>query len=121
MKLLRKLRSSMSMNVLGGLVFLMLLFGLIVSVIGNSCFVDAFKDEYATVTYHMGDSAVALINGNHINDYLAGRETEEYKETKQKLDITAQKMNVSLLYVIAVDQSDYASFVSVFNSGICLP
>lgn len=116
MKLLRKLRSSMSMNVLGGLVFLMLLFGLIVSVIGNSCFVDAFKDEYATVTYHMGDSAVALINGNHISDYLAGREPEEYKDTKRKLDICAQKMNVSLLYVIAVDQSDYGSFVSVFNS-----
>lgn len=116
MKLLRKLRSSMSLNVLGGLVFLMLLFGLIVSIIGNSCFVNAFKDEYATVTYHMADSAASLINGNHINDYLAGREEEEYTQTKRRLDISTQKMNVSLLYVIAVDTSDYGSFVSVFNS-----
>ena len=116
MKLLRKLRSSMSMNVLGGLVFLMLLFGLIVSIIGNSCFVNAFKDEYATVTYHMADSAASFINGNHIDDYLAGREEEEYTQTKRRLDISTQKMNVSLLYVIAVDTSDYGSFVSVFNS-----
>lgn len=116
MKLLRKLRSSMSLNVLGGLVFLMLLFGLIVSIIGNSCFVNAFKDEYATVTYHMADSAASFINGNHINDYLAGREEEEYTQTKRRLDISTQKMNVSLLYVIAVDTSDYGSFVSVFNS-----
>ena len=116
MKLLRKLRSSMSLNVLGGLVFLMLLFGLIVSIIGNSCFVNAFKDEYATVTYHMADSAASFINGNHINDYLAGREEEEYTQAKRRLDISTQKMNVSLLYVIAVDTSDYGSFVSVFNS-----
>ena len=116
MKLLRKLRSSMSLNVLGGLVFLMLLFGLIVSIIGNSCFVNAFKDEYATVTYHMADSAASFVNGNHINDYLAGREEEEYTQTKRRLDISTQKMNVSLLYVIAVDTSDYGSFVSVFNS-----
>lgn len=116
MKLLRKLRSSMSLNVLGGLVFLMLLFGLIVSIIGNSCFVNAFKDEYATVTYHMADSAASFINGNHIKDYLAGREEEEYTQTKRRLDISTQKMNVSLLYVIAVDTSDYGSFVSVFNS-----
>ena len=116
MKLLRKLRSSMSLNVLGGLVFLMLLFGLIVSIIGNSCFVNAFKDEYATVTYHMADSAASFINGNHINDYLAGREEEEDTHTQRRLDISTQKMNVSLLYVIAVDTSDYGSFVSVFNS-----
>ena len=106
----------MSLNVIGGLVGLMLLFGFIVCVIGNSCLVNAFKDEYSTVTYHMADAAAVFVNGGSIDEYLAGRETEEYAVTKRQLDLACLKLNVSLLYVIKVDTSDYGRFESVFNS-----
>ena len=55
------------MNVIGGLVALMLLFGLIVCIIGNSCFVNAFKNEYSSVTYHMADAAAGMVNGDNID------------------------------------------------------
>lgn len=116
MKIKTKLRSSMSMNVIGGLVGLLLLFGLIVCIIGNSCIVSAFKNEYSTVTYHMADSVACFVNGNDIDAYLNGKEQDEYKVTKRQLDIASQKLNVSLIYVIKVDESDYGRFVSVFNS-----
>lgn len=106
----------MSMNVIGGLILLVLLFGLIVCIIGYRSFVDAFMNEYSSVTYHMADSAAAFVNGDHIDDYLAGEETDEYALTKHQLDVHCTKLNVSLVYVIKVDTSDYGSFVSVFNS-----
>ena len=106
----------MSVNVIGVLVGLMLLFGLIICIIGNRCFVDAFKTEYSTVTYHMADASATFVKGDHIDDYLSGREMDEYAVTKRQLDSCCQKLNVSLVYVIKVDTSDYGSFVSVFNS-----
>lgn len=115
MKLLKRLRSSMSINVIGGLIGMILLFGLIVCIIGNSCLISAFKNEYSTVTYHMADSAAVFVKGDHINDYLAGREMDEYAVSKRQLNLTSVKLNVSLIYVIKVDTSDYGRFVSVFN------
>lgn len=115
MKLFQKIRSNMSMNVIGGLVALLLLFGSLVCAIGNSCIVSAFKNEYATVTHHMADAAAVLVNGDHIDAYLAGDEQEEYAVSKRRLDVMCRKLNVSLIYVIKVDRSDYGRFVSIFN------
>ena len=116
MKKLDAIRSNMAMNVIGGLITLMLVFGVIVCVIGNSSIVSAFKQEYSTVTFHMADAVTVAVNGDHIEQYLAGEEQEEYAVTKRRLDSLSRKLNVSLIYVIQVDQSDYGSFVSVFNS-----
>ncbi len=116
MRIFEKLRSNMAFNVIGGLLFLVLMFGLIVSIIGNRSFVSAFKKEYSTVTYHMADSAAAFVKGDYIEDYLAGGETEEYAHTKSRLNVLCTKLNVSLIYVIKVDTSDYGRFVSVFNA-----
>ncbi len=114
--LIRKVRSSMSMNVIGGLVSLVSLFGLIVCIIGNRSFVSAFKNEYSSVTYHMAETAAIFVNGDHIDDYRAGGEMDEYASAKRHLDSACRRLNVSLIYVIKVDTSDYGSFVSVFNA-----
>ena len=106
----------MKADVIGGLVFLILVFAIVVCYLGYRGFTDAFKNEYSTVTYHMADSAAVEVNGNHIDQYLAGEEREEYTSTKKKLDTFCQKLNVSIIYVIKVDRSDYGRFESVFNS-----
>ena len=76
----------MKADVIGGLVFLILVFAIVVCYLGYRGFTDAFKNEYSTVTYHMADSAAVEVNGNHIDQYLAGEEREEYTSTKKKLD-----------------------------------
>ena len=112
----RTLRDSMAFNIIGAIVLLVILFGAIVSTIGYFGFTDAFKTEYATSTYHMADTATALINGDHLDAYLAGEAAEEYRETKENLDVYCERMNVSLVYVIKVDTGDYGRFVSIFNA-----
>ena len=111
----QKLRSGMAARIIGAIMLLLVVFGLVVSTIGFVSFTNAFKREYAESTYHMADTATALVNGDHLEAYLRGEETEEYLKTKENLDVYCHKMHVSLIYVILVDTSDYGRFVSVFN------
>jgi sigma-B regulation protein RsbU (phosphoserine phosphatase) len=79
-------------------------------------FTESLKQEHATTTWHMADTATALVNGDHLDAYLAGEEAEEYLDSREKLDDCCRRMFVSLIYVIQADRSDYGRFVSVFNS-----
>lgn len=115
MRKMDRARTSMAFNLIGAIVLLLVVFGLFVSVIGLVSFSDALKAEYAVSTYHMADTATTLINGDHLDAYLAGEETEEYLQTKQYLDAYCDRIFVSLIYLIQVDTSDYGRFVSIFN------
>ena len=117
MKPINKFRSSFAVNITVSMVILLLVFGLIVSVIGYISFTQSFKSEYADTTYHMADTATTLVNGDEIDSYLQnGGDSESYRQTERYLDSYCQKMDVTLIYVIKVDSSDYGSFTSVFNA-----
>ena len=113
---IKKLRSNMALNTTVAIVILLSIFGAIVCASGVLEFTKAFDRENSNTTYHMADTAASLVNGDHIEEYLAGEEEEEYNRTKRILDGYCRRMSVSLVYVIAVDQSDYGRFVSVFNA-----
>ena len=116
MKVFKKLFKNFEANIITFTVLLLLLFSILVSVIGYGSFTKAFELEYDVTTYHMGDTATALVDGDQIDDYLTnGPDDDSYKKTKNALDIYCLKMDVSLIYVIQVDTSDYNHFVSVFN------
>ena len=110
-----KLRTSMAANFIGGIVAALLVFGVIVGALGFASFTAAFQKEYAESTYHMADTAATLVNGDHLNAYLAGQLPEEYEQTKRYLDAYCKKISVTMIYVIQVDTSDYGRFVSIFN------
>lgn len=113
--ILGRLRSSMAVNIIGFIIALLCILGAVVSMLGLTSFTDAFLKEYSATTYHMADTATTPINGDHLDEYLAGEEQQEYRTTKRYLEAYCRRLNVSLIYVICVDQSDYSRFVSVFN------
>ena len=113
---IKKLSSSMAFTVTSSVVLLLAVFGIIVSASGIISFTNAFDEIHSDTTFHMAYSAASLVNGDHIDEYLEGGEVEEYNRTKRILDGFCRRMNVSLTYVIVVDQTDYGSFVSVFNA-----
>ena len=113
---IKKLSSSMAFTVTSSVVLLLAVFGIIVSASGIISFTNAFDEIHSDTTFHMAYSAASLVNGDHIDEYLERGEVEEYNRTKRILDGFCRRMNVSLTYVIVVDQTDYGSFVSVFNA-----
>ena len=115
MSKMNKLRSSMAVSIIGAIVLLLAVFSVIVSIIGLAGFTAALQREYNVTTYHIADTAATMINGDHVDEYLAGEETEEYRETREILDAYCRRIHVSLIYLIQVDTSDYGRFVSVFN------
>ena len=113
--IVRKIRSSMAANIIGAIVVLLFVFGAFVCTTGFINFTDSFKREYENSTYHMADTATTLVNGDHLDEYLRGEELEEYEQSKRYLYAYTNRIGVSIIYVIMVDQSDYGRFVSVFN------
>lgn len=110
-------RKNLAFNIISAIVLLLLVFSWIVSAIGYKSFTDAFKKEYTDTTANMAYTAALLVNGDHIDDYLAdGGQSEEYLQTKQRLDTYCKSMDVSIVYAIKVDTTDYGRFTSVFNS-----
>lgn len=105
----------MAFNIIGGIVLVITVFALVVGTIGFVSFTDSFKKEYATTTYHMADTATSLVNGDHLADYLAGLEKEEYQRTQRYLEAYCKRMAVSIVYVIMVEQNGFDYFFSVFN------
>ena len=105
----------MEANIIGAIVMLLVVFGIIVCTLGLVSFTNVFKEKTATTTYHMADTATALINGDDLDAYLAGGKTADYQITKQNLQEYCVRMHVSLIYLIKVDTSDYGRFVSIFN------
>ena len=112
----RRLRSSLSLNIIGAIVLLLILSSLITSAIGLASFTEAFKKEYSATTYHMAETAAMLVEGDHLDEYLLDEQKAEYLRSRKYLNNYCRRMNVSLVYVIMVDTSDYGRFVSVFNS-----
>ena len=110
------LRSSLNVNVIGAITVHMLIFGFVFLVIGNSICYNGIKREHGESTYRMANAASALVNGDYIELFLEGNNQLEYSRMKLDLDRCCKKTNVTLIYVIAVDTSDYGSFVSIVNS-----
>ena len=117
MKKYRELRKNLAFNVIGAIVIMLLVFSMIVSIIGYISFTNSYKKEYDDTTYHMTRAAVDFVDGTKIDYYLkTNGQSNDFKRTQRILDSYCIKMNVSLVYVIKVDTSDYGRFTSIFNS-----
>ena len=108
-------KKTLAATLTGVIIILLVIFSLVVSSIGSIGFANALKREYATSTFHMAQTAALLVNGDNIEKYLSEGTDEEYDTAAKNLNLYCEKMYVSLIYVIAVDKSDYKHFRSVFN------
>lgn len=112
----KRVRKSLTFNIVGALILLLLMFGSCVSIIGYYKFTQSLTNEYTDAAFRTANTAATLVNADNIEKYLAeGGESADYKTTLSYLNILCDKQGVSLVYVIAVDTTDYLTFRSVFN------
>lgn len=117
MRRLKNFTSGLAFRIISGSVLFLLIFSWIVSIVGYIRFTDTLTREYTDSAFRTAETAVAVINADKIDEYLQNKgDSEDYRLSAKRLDILCQKQNVTLIYVIAVDKSDYGRFVSVFNA-----
>lgn len=119
--------SGLAFRLISGIVLWLLIFTVIVGAIGYIQFTKSLTKEYNDSAFRTAESAAMLVNGDRIDQYLeaergrSGSEEnpfvgEEYANRWERMNVLCQKQNVTLIYVIKVDTSDYSRFESVFNT-----
>ena len=117
MRKTRKVASSLAVRIIGGIVCLLLAYNLIVQTLGYLQFTESLTKEYNDSAFRTAETAVTLVNGDTIEEYLkTNGDSDEYRDRLNRMDILCDKQNVTLIYAIAVDTSDYGRFVNIYNS-----
>ncbi len=116
MKKYKHCTRSLSFLIISRNVLILLAFSVIVSAIGYVLFTESLTKIYNDFAFQTAETAASAINGERISEYLdCGGDDSEYQAELQQLQQLCKTQGVTLIYVIAVDQSDYNSFKSVFN------
>ena len=119
--------SGFAFRMISGIILCFLLLTFIISTIGYIEFTDSLTQEYNDSAFRTAESAAVFVNGDKIDEYLEAEKNrngsldspfigEEYSACWKQIDTLCQKQNVTLIYVIKVDTSDYGHFESVFNT-----
>ena len=117
MKNIKKAYASLAFRIIGSIVSLILIYNLIVQTIGYFQFTESLTKEYNDSAFRTAETAVTLVDGDKIEEYLRTHgDSDEYRDRLNRMDILCDKQNVTLIYVIAVDTSDYGRFVNIYNS-----
>lgn len=109
--------SGLLFRMIAGTVFILLLLGSFVGFIGYIRFTHSLTDEYNDSAFRTADTAVRLIDGDRIDEWQAGGgQDADYIRTADNINTLCAAQNVTMIYVIDVDRSDYGRFKSVFNA-----
>lgn len=113
----RKVTSGFAFRMISGTVLCLAIFALTFAIIGYLQFTDSLTTEYNDSAFRTAESASTLIDGSQIDTYLAeGFSSRDYSQRWNRMNTLCQKQNVTLIYVIKVDTTDYNSFLSIFNT-----
>lgn len=116
-KKLKHITSGMVFRIVIGTMALLFVFEAVAVTVGYFQFTDSLTSEYQESAFRTAETAVTLINGDMMDTYLKkGKESYEYRNILSYMDTLCQKQNVTLIYAIRVDTSDYGHFRSVFNT-----
>ena len=114
---IKKITSTLSFQIIGGAIILLGILTCIAGFIGYARFTESLTNEYTDSAFRTAYTAAKIVDGNKIGEYLETKgDSEEYRRKWNNLNILCQEQNVTLIYAISVDTTDYNSFESVFNT-----
>ncbi len=113
---IRNIINSLTFRVVGSIIILLFVFSAIIEAISYFVFSKSFVNGYKDSTYRIAATAATLINGDNLENYLENKgKSDEYQNTVDALNTFCNKQNVTMIYVISVDTTNYKSFTSIFN------
>ena len=114
---MKKLRQHVTVKSITGIVLLLVVFSLVVSVIGFNGFTDALLTQYADGAFRVAWTAARFVDGGRIGEYWASEgQSEEYQTVWGELDSLCNSAEVTFIYVIEPDRTDYAHIRFLFST-----
>ena len=113
-----RLRKSLALNIISALLTLIVVFGIVLFLQGYGSFSQSITDEYSETATYIGETALTMIDGNKLPQYLEGAENdEEWEQTDRQLKVLCNGMNASEILVCCVDRSDYNNLKIIFDAA----
>ena len=112
----KRFKYSLSAAIVSAIIVSLLGFGIFLGIIGYISFTNTLKREYKTTTYHMTVAAKALVDVDSFDDYLEDKNLDDYALRYGYLHNYCNYMNVTLIHIFSLDQSDYLTGTNIFNA-----
>ncbi len=100
-----------------GVIAFGILLGTVCGVVGYGEFTAVLEQQYNDSAYEIAETAAKFLNPDKFAGYLETGETdEEFLEIQDRLDVLVNATNTTLIYVAAVDKSDYRTLTYIYDS-----
>lgn len=107
---------NMALHITISVVVLIVMFGVIAGIIGYTGIQNSLTAEYSKSALRTARTAADFLDVEQFEKYLQDNGTDsEYHKIYKILDTLCASQNVTFIYVIIPDTSDFNSFTSVFN------
>ena len=114
---MKKLEQHAAVRSILGIIFLLVAFSTIVSIIGYNGFTDALLDQYADGAFRTARTAALALDADRIDEYAAsGGVTEEYRDILAEMDALCNSSGATFIYVIRPDRTDYGHITFLFST-----
>ena len=113
----RKLGRSIAFRSISGIVFLLVLFTGMISRVGYRGFADEIFRQYTDEAFRIADAAAKDVDADLMEDFVSSRgATADYQEAWDALDKLCNATDMTFIYVIQLDQTDYGHITFVFST-----
>ena len=114
---MKRIKDSVVMKSLLGLMILLVLYSVVVAFIGFRGFTNALLEQYADGAFRTARTAAADVDANRIEEYRgSGGVSEEYLRAWNRLDELCNTQDATFVYVIEPDRTDYGHITFLFST-----
>ena len=114
---MKRIKDSVVMKSLLGLMILLVLYSVVVAFIGFRGFTNALLEQYADGAFRTARTAAADVDANRIEEYRgSGGVSEEYLRVWSRLDELCNTQDATFVYVIEPDRTDYGHITFLFST-----
>ena len=107
----------LSVKLIAVIVLLTIVLGAVIAYEGYQEFTAVLEQQYNDSAYEVAETAKSYLNPDSFEQYLTTEETDaEHQEILARLDSLVNTTDTTLIYVAAVDTSDYQTLTYIYDS-----
>ncbi len=115
--MINRFRQSIGIKILTGVIMILAIFAAIVGYTGYKEFTDLLLEQYADGAFRTADSAALTLNPDHIDRFIESEgKSSEYQASWYSMDQLCNSQDVTFIYVIQPDLTDYGHITFIFST-----